>query len=371
MLEDMMVQDQLSFSGDAGSIYLNYKRIQDELQSVRREQERDKTELERAIERSNTMAMAAEIANIELSQIINTCVDGMLLIYEDFTVKRINTALLSFLAMKERDAIGKKCFDLIHSDWCGTAECPLTRLSGGETRIELDIERKRHDGLPVPFIYTATPFRGMDGEQIGMVARLKDITERKYAENALREANEQLERLASIDGLTQVANRRFFDQTIEREWQRLKRTQEPLSLIMCDVDYFKFFNDTYGHQRGDDCLRSVAGVLREAVHRGGDFIARYGGEEFVIVLPATEAKGASHVAEQIRLAVEQLAIEHRHSQAAHYVTLSLGVATIIPSDTGTQEMLIKRADNALYSAKSAGRNRAVAWECQIDTTGEE
>jgi diguanylate cyclase (GGDEF)-like protein/PAS domain S-box-containing protein len=371
MIEEIMARDQVSVSEDAGSIYLDYKRVQEELQNVRLEQKRDRAELERAIERSNTVALKAEIANIELSQIINTSIDGTLLIYEDFTVKRINATLLSFLDMSEGEVVGKKCYDFMACSWCGTPDCTLSKLLHGEVRVELDIKRTRKDGLQVPFMFTATPFRGIDGAAIGMVARFKDITERKYAENALREANEQLERLASVDGLTQVANRRFFDQTIEREWNRLKRTQEPMSLIMCDVDFFKSFNDTYGHQSGDDCLRSVAGALGETARRGGDCVARYGGEEFVVILPATEAKGAFHVAEKIRLTVERLAIEHRHSQVAPHVTLSLGVATLIPSKGWTPELIIKCADKALYMAKSSGRNRAIVWECREEAPAQD
>ena len=363
MIEEIMARDQVSVSGDAGNIHLEYKRIQEELRNARLEQQRDRTELEKAIERSNRMAVEAEIANIELNQIINTSIDGMLLIYEDFTVKRINATLLSFLDMSESEAVGKKCHDLMACSWCGTPECSLVKLLNGQPRVELDIRRTRKNGQQVPFLFTATPYRGIDSTVIGIVARFKDITERKYAENTLREANERLERLSASDGLTQVANRRCFDQTIEREWNRLRRTKEPLSLIMCDVDFFKNFNDTYGHQGGDDCLRSVAKALSETANRGGDCVARYGGEEFVVILPATEVKGAFHVAENIRQAVERLAIEHRKSQVAPYVTLSLGVASVIPSEAGTPELLINCADKALYTAKSSGRNRVVVWEC--------
>ena len=364
MTKEIMEQRHASASEDAGNIYLEYKKVQEELQKVRLEQQWDRAELEKAIERSNRMAVVAEIANIELSQIINTSVDGMFLIYEDFTVKRINATLLSFLDMKEGEAVGKKCHDLMACSWCGTPECSLTKLLHGQHRIELDIKRTRKDGLQVPFLFTATPYRGIDGVIIGIVARFKDITERKYAENTLKEANERLERLSASDGLTQVANRRCFDQTIEKEWNRLRRTKEPLSVIMCDVDFFKLFNDNYGHQGGDDCLRSVAKALSETANRSGDCVARYGGEEFVVILPATEAEGAFHVAEKIRQAVEQLAIEHGKSQVAPHVTLSLGVATVIPSDEGTPELLINCADKALYAAKSSGRNRVMAWACQ-------
>jgi len=237
----------------------------------------------------------------------------------------------------------------------------------GKARIELDIERTRKDGVQVPFMFAATPFRGIDGSIIGMVARFKDITERKYAENILKEANERLERLSTHDGLTQVANRRCFDQTLEREWNRLRRTCEPLSLIMSDVDFFKLFNDTYGHQGGDDCLKAVASALSNTVKRAGDCVARYGGEEFVVILPATVEQGAFHIAEQIRQAVERLAIAHGKSPAAPHVTLSLGVATSVPSETGTPEQLIKRADDALYKAKSSGRNRVSVWDDRTNT----
>ena len=337
--------------------------IQEELDKARREQERIQTDLENAIERANAMAVEAEIANIELSQIINTSIDGMLLIYENFSVKRINASLLNFLDLSETEAVGKKCYDLMACSWCNTSECPLMKLLRGKDRIELDIERMRKDGVTVPFMFSATPFRGLDGAVIGMVATFKDITERKYAENTLKEANERLERLSAIDGLTGVANRRCFDQTIQREWTRLQRTKDFLSLIMCDVDFFKLFNDTYGHHDGDDCLKLVARALKGTTRRGGDCVARYGGEEFAVIMPVTGKKSAIYIAEKIRQNVEKRAIAHNKSAVAPFVTLSLGVATIVPDDQGTPELLIKCADQALYLAKSSGRNCVKVWEC--------
>lgn len=336
--------------------------IQEELDKARREQERIQTDLENAIERANAMAVEAEIANIELSQIINTSIDGMLLIYENFSVKRINASLLNFLDLSETEAVGKKCYDLMACSWCNTSECPLMKLLRGKDRIELDIERTRKDGVTVPFMFSATPFRGLDGAVIGMVATFKDITERKYAENTLKEANEQLERLSALDGLTGVANRRCFDQTIQREWTRLQRTKDFLSLIMCDVDFFKLFNDTYGHHDGDDCLKLVARALKGTARRGGDCVARYGGEEFAVIMPVTGKKSANYIAEKIRQNVEKRAIAHSKSTVAPFVTLSLGVATIVPDDQGTPELLIKCADQALYLAKSSGRNCVKVWE---------
>jgi len=173
---------------------------------------------------------------------------------------------------------------------------------------------------------------------------------------------ERLERLSTSDGLTGVANRRCFDQTLQREWTRLQRTKDHLSLIMCDVDFFKLYNDAYGHQGGDDCLKSVAQALQDNARRGGDCVARYGGEEFAVIMPATEEKNAVYVADKIRQAVEKMAMAHSKSSVAPHVTLSLGVATVVPDDPETPESLIKRADEALYRAKSSGRNRVVLWE---------
>ena len=344
----------------ASALVDDYERIKDELRTLRREHEENRRTLEREIERSNAMAVEAEIINIELNQIINTSRDGILLIDEDFTIRRINNTLLDFLHTTEEEAIGTKCFNLLPSSWCHTDKCPITKIVNGEDQVvECDVTKKKSDGTEIPFIYTATPFRGIDGELMGIMANLKDITERKRAEVTLQKANETLARLATIDGLTQVANRRFFDQTMSREWNRLKRTGQPLSLILSDVDFFKHYNDTYGHQAGDDCLRAVAGALDAHVRRGGDCVARYGGEEFSVVLPGTYPEGAVCVAEFLRAAVEELAMEHKNSSVSSVVTISLGVATAFPSPELTEEALIESADKALYEAKASGRNCAV------------
>lgn len=172
----------------------------------------------------------------------------------------------------------------------------------------------------------------------------------------VKQANANLQHLAVIDGLTQVANRRYFNDQLAQEWQRMLRQQQPLSLIMCDVDYFKPYNDTYGHQAGDVCLQRIAMALKKVVKRPGDLIARYGGEEFAVVLPQTNLEGAVRVAESIRTVVENLQVPHRTSPAAPYVTISLGVTSRIPKSNFSVDKLIQLADQALYLAKSAGRN---------------
>ncbi len=190
-----------------------------------------------------------------------------------------------------------------------------------------------------------------------------DITKRKEAEAALQEAHEKLRLLAIMDELTQVANRRHFNEKLNREWNRLKREGLPLSLIMCDVDCFKLYNDNYGHQHGDQCLKSIADAIKQNVKRSVDVVARYGGEEFAVILPNTDIEGAFNVAEKIRLIVEQLKIPNKASTVSPYITLSLGVSTMIPTSALLPDVLIKDADNALYEAKRLGRNRTVLSKC--------
>ncbi|WP_018991970.1 diguanylate cyclase domain-containing protein [Aromatoleum toluclasticum] len=175
----------------------------------------------------------------------------------------------------------------------------------------------------------------------------------------LDEANRELTRLSAFDGLTGIANRRTFDATLSREWRRSARSGAPISLMVVDVDCFKQFNDAYGHQVGDECLKAVARALAGNTRRPVDLVARYGGEEFAVVLPDTDAQGAAIVGESMRRAVEALAITHRHSTAARVVTVSLGIAVTRPerSDDGGFATLLTRADEALYRAKRDGRNR--------------
>ncbi|CDM95989.1 MAG: diguanylate cyclase [Limnospira sp. PMC 1291.21] len=176
----------------------------------------------------------------------------------------------------------------------------------------------------------------------------------------LQTVNQELERLASLDGLTGVANRRQFDLHLKREWQRLLRETAPISVIMCDVDFFKAYNDTYGHQMGDECLKQIAKILENCAQRSTDLASRYGGEEFVIVLPNTGIKGALQVADKIQHQIRALEIEHQKSEVSGYVTLSLGVACQVPNHDRSPESLIKLADAALYEAKSKGRNCIIA-----------
>ncbi|MEH2381840.1 MAG: EAL domain-containing protein [Nostoc sp.] len=180
----------------------------------------------------------------------------------------------------------------------------------------------------------------------------------------LQQANQELQRLASSDGLTQVGNRRCFDDTFNAEWQRLAREQGSLSLILCDVDYFKLYNDTHGHLAGDDALRQVAKAISQTVKHPADLVARYGGEEFAVILPNTDIEGAIAVARDIQTNVSALQIPHLHSHISEFITLSLGVATIIPHSQLSPATLIAAADQGLYQAKAQGRNCVVQMDCE-------
>lgn len=190
--------------------------------------------------------------------------------------------------------------------------------------------------------------------------RLKQETDcRKARERELVELAERLRQLSNVDGLTEVANRRHFDQELTRSWRRAQRSGESVSLVMIDIDHFKGYNDEYGHVAGDDCLRRVAEVLRTTVKRPFDLVARYGGEEFAVLLPGTGSTGGEMVAEQMRAAVESLEIPHCRSSVGNWVTISCGVAAAAAAPEVEPASLIAMADRRLYEAKRAGRNRVV------------
>jgi diguanylate cyclase (GGDEF)-like protein len=178
--------------------------------------------------------------------------------------------------------------------------------------------------------------------------------------NVTREAEfeAQLRALASTDALTKVANRRQFDETLSSEWRRGIRSKSVFSVAMIDVDFFKLYNDNFGHLAGDDCLRRVAAAIQAVLLRPGDFLARYGGEEFAVLMPETDAVGAGFVAERIREAVEKMGMEHPKSELG-IVTVSVGLASLVPKKDLEVSRLLRNADEALYSAKHAGRNRVV------------
>ena len=202
----------------------------------------------------------------------------------------------------------------------------------------------------------AGPIHDEAGHLIAVGETLRDLTDQKRAEMTLKE-------LATKDGLTGLSNRRSFDQMLLTEWARAQRTQKPMALLFVDVDHFKLFNDRHGHQTGDECLRAVAGVVSRHAVRPLDLASRYGGEEFALILPEMNCDDACTVAEEIRIAVMALGIDHGAEGAGNHVTLSVGVASHIPTEAdGNPDRLLGAADEALYAAKRLGRNRVICAE---------
>ena len=234
----------------------------------------------------------------------------------------------------------------------------LQSMLDGRVEKFTGVNRRRHrDGR---WIWAETCYRAVrdaaTGEVTGIVASVRDVSARKAVEDQLSEANARLEFLSSHDSLTGLANRRAFDETLAREYRRLRRDDRPLALIMLDVDRFKAFNDLYGHPAGDGCLRRVAEAIGQAVRRPGDVVARYGGEEFAVILPDTDEMGAMAVAANILRAVRDLAVEHGGSDWG-IATLSAGVAAVRPEPSDdAPDALLREADRALYLAKAGGRN---------------
>lgn len=242
-------------------------------------------------------------------------------------------------------------------------DTPVIVLSAGE-----DAKLKAHG-----FAVGANDYLVKLPDRLELLARVRyhsaayiNRLERDDAFRRLRESQEQLERandelqkLAALDGLTGIANRRRFDDALRAEWQRAHRNKTPLSLLLCDVDHFKLYNDALGHPAGDLCLKKTAGVLTACLKRPADLAARYGGEEFALLLPDTDIDGASQIAETCRTRIERLELNHPGTSGG-IVTMSLGVATIIPDGDTRPEQLVDSADKALYAAKERGRNRFCA-----------
>ncbi|HTH94090.1 MAG TPA: sensor domain-containing diguanylate cyclase [Rhodocyclaceae bacterium] len=205
--------------------------------------------------------------------------------------------------------------------------------------------------------------RKPDGSTDALVGFIFNIDERKAAEEKIATMQKRLEEFSFQDGLTRIANRRLFDMELDKEWASAKRTGLPLSLIMLDIDFFKQYNDHYGHTLGDECLKRVSDALRAVATRPRDVLARYGGEEFVMLLPETDTAAARRIGERCREAIFELDIPHRATsvEAATLITVSVGVATMEPDHVEPPIMLVERADRRLYLAKQRGRN------CMVDS----
>ncbi len=279
---------------------------------------------------------------------------------ENFYVNRCLVSILGYAAEDLRQLGSHYLEQLIHADdrqQMRSQRSKLEHLADGEI-VESEYRfQHRHGGWRWLLCRETVFHRDENGYPTQIFGTATDITERKQAEVALHEVNRELQRLASIDGLTEVANRRCFDKHLEQKWQSLQCSNTPITLILCDIDYFKSYNDEYGHQAGDVCLKKVAQAITRAVKRATDLVARYGGEEFAVVLPNTDMEGAQQVAVDIQQQISQLRIPHSRSIIDECITVSLGIATVTDIADSTPEGLIAAADRGLYRAKYEGRNR--------------
>lgn len=181
----------------------------------------------------------------------------------------------------------------------------------------------------------------------------------------LKRKRDMLENLSTVDALTEIPNRRRFDEYYNAEWKRSVRDSSQLSVIMIDIDFFKLYNDNYGHSEGDTCLKQVARCLSEMLHRPADLLARYGGEEFICILPTTDISGAIKIAEEMRKKVESLKLPHEHSLVNKFITISIGVSSVLPVETMESQLLVRDADKYLYLAKEQGRNRCCSHDMDV------
>ncbi|HVL57802.1 MAG TPA: diguanylate cyclase, partial [Burkholderiaceae bacterium] len=268
----------------------------------------------------------------------------------------VSPAAAEMLGWEPRELLASQV-QLIHPEERHLWVESLARLADGERTCKAQWRMLRKDGSYVWVETSSRRIERSDGE-VELVSTSHDITWRRQAEQELLDANRRLARLAATDALTGVPNRHQFDQALDVEWRRAMRGNQSLSLLMIDVDYFKRYNDSYGHPAGDACLRTIASALRHATMRPGDLVARYGGEEFVVLLPATDLQGAVLVADRVHDSLRRRAIPHRDHPSSPHVTVSIGVATVQPAAAELRPpVLVVAADAALYRAKRAGRAR--------------
>jgi diguanylate cyclase (GGDEF)-like protein len=233
-------------------------------------------------------------------------------------------------------------------DALGREEEWLQQRLAGRGKLFKPLLRPTVDGRWMHYYEIGTPSGCL------VMARL-DVTDLVLKSLALERNNEQLEHLSTTDALTGLANRRSFDQCLLSEWQRSARSQQPLSLLLIDIDHFKRYNDHYGHLAGDACLRQMAGILYDCAQRSGELVVRYGGEEFALLLPGTDVEAASVVAQRCMDELAAAQISHANSPVSPWLTCSIGLATVVASPDQVPEVLVRRADEALYRVKSAGR----------------
>ena len=273
--------------------------------------------------------------------------EAIMVLDPQMRIQRVNPAYEKLTGRREADVLGGIPPAFTHDP--ALYKRVQAAVAAGDHWQE-EVWAVRDDGSRYPVGALAEVVRDEDGRIEHFIVVLQDLSTQKEIENRLRE-------LSATDGLTSIPNRRAFDDGLAREWERGIRQESQLSVIMADIDFFKRYNDQYGHVAGDACLQQVAAALKAGIRQGGDLVARYGGEEFAVILPGADPVAARTVAEALRRRVEELALPHDGNDAVGVVTISLGVATVTPSHDVAPTTLVELADQQLYRAKAGGRNR--------------
>lgn len=330
----------------------------EELKQTCKNLQYERESLEMVIAEAGNKQLRAEIDCMELEQIFLAVSDAMWAVQDDGTIIRANEAMLNLLDKPKEEVVGRKCRDLIDYGLCRNKSCPL-EVCDSPAKKEFDVELSTGQNTSDHYIISVAPLTTIIGTT-AIVSQFKNITARKKIERQLEELNRALSEMARIDGLTGIPNRRYFDEFFEKEWKRLARVKNrPFSMILADIDFFKNYNDNYGHQQGDDCLIQVGKALKEIILRPCDIAARYGGEEFALLLPETDIEGAETVGERARQAILNLRIKHEFSNIASQITMSFGGAMLVPTQDNSPADLVVVADKMLYKAKETGRNKLI------------
>ncbi|MDH5179958.1 MAG: diguanylate cyclase [Gammaproteobacteria bacterium] len=354
--------------------------LQSKYRQLQTDTARTNSSLQSELERHRSRQQSLQINDAFLQSILITASDGIIISDDQGIIISVNHAIERDFGFSERELIGKS-INIIMTQKMGPKhdaymKAYLTSNSPSMVGRMIEVPGQKKDGTIFPIEITVSEAR-IDN-RIYFTGIIRDISKRKQDEAKLQMAMEELQLAkqeleftntclvnsntqlldqSQHDELTDLANRRYLMKTMKHEWFRCQRNRNPLSVILLDIDFFKAYNDEYGHQAGDDCLVRISKAIRQQLSRSSDFVARYGGEEFIAVIPETDMEGAYYLANQMRQAVVDLAIPHGKSTISNYVTISGGVATTVPTQEFSCEMLINAADQALYSAKSSGRNK--------------
>ncbi|WP_375751307.1 diguanylate cyclase domain-containing protein [Vibrio sp. HN007] len=307
--------------------------------------------------RKGTEAALAQ-RDIIIQSILDSSPDAIGIFNENRVYEACNQAFASALGIDDyRELIGAKAEDILPEEVHGrfTRSNDLVINEGKTLRY---VDHMFDDSGEQWLDVVKSPYRDSATSQSGVLVMARDVTERYLAERKLEEMNEELEKLSFLDSLTTIANRRQFDEKLDTFWNLHIRQKASLTILLVDIDYFKNYNDNYGHQMGDQALIEVAGAFQRVLTRSTDCVARYGGEEFAFILPETDEEGAKVIAEGIHKAIKELEIQHEYSKVASQLTLSIGVASYVPQVGEKSSTIISQADKALYQAKEGGRNRS-------------